>query len=454
MQRYCLVLSCLLATACGSVAGEPDATPPSDASHPQDAAPPDGTDLVTLTVVVSGSGAGVVTSDPAGIDCGSTCTLEVSRGTSVDLTASPNGTSAVAGWSGGGCSSGSSCTVDVDADLTVTVTFEPKKYTVTVAVAGAGAVTSDPSGISCGDDCVEEYEVGTMVTLTATPLLGSTFAGWSGGGCSDTGSCQFTVTGEISVSASFQCPSGSATFNYTGGAQTLDRPLCVTSIAVDARGAAGGYSRYNDTLQHGVGGRGGRVQATLAITAADAVTVVVGGVGANGTATTGGAGGFNGGGGGGANIDSSIQTGGGGGGASDVRIGGVAVADRVVVAAGGGGAATCGSGAYNGGPGGGLTGGAPPASCGGTLPTGGTQSAGGTGGSYPNWCDAEDGALATGADGCSPSGAGGAGAGYYGGGGGAWNGGAGGSSYAMDGATEVAHTADFQDGNGQVIISW
>jgi hypothetical protein len=46
--------------------------------------------------------------------------------------------------------------------------------------SGSGTVTSTPSGINCGTDCSEIYNGGTVVTLTATPDAGSTFAGWSG----------------------------------------------------------------------------------------------------------------------------------------------------------------------------------------------------------------------------------------------------------------------------------
>lgn len=46
---------------------------------------------------------------------------------------------------------------------------------------GGGTVTSSPAGIDCGADCDESYDLGTQVTLTATPAAGSSFAGWSGG---------------------------------------------------------------------------------------------------------------------------------------------------------------------------------------------------------------------------------------------------------------------------------
>ncbi len=44
------------------------------------------------------------------------------------------------------------------------------------------------------------------MTLTATPDAGSTFAGWSGEGCSGTGTCQVTVSGVGAVIATFGKP--------------------------------------------------------------------------------------------------------------------------------------------------------------------------------------------------------------------------------------------------------
>jgi hypothetical protein len=77
--------------------------------------------------------------------------------------------------------------------------------TVTKAGSGSGTVTSDGrrSGVNCGSDCSESYPSGSSVSLTATPASGSTFAGWSGGGCSGTGSCHLTINADTSVTAIF-----------------------------------------------------------------------------------------------------------------------------------------------------------------------------------------------------------------------------------------------------------
>src|SRR5688500_9569504 len=52
---------------------------------------------------------------------------------------------------------------------------------------GSGTVTSNPTGINCGTTCSRSFSGGTSVTLSAVPASGSVFAGWSGGGCSGTG---------------------------------------------------------------------------------------------------------------------------------------------------------------------------------------------------------------------------------------------------------------------------
>src|SRR5208283_3647371 len=72
---------------------------------------------------------------------------------------------------------------------------------------GSGTVTSSPSGISCGSTCAASYSSGTRVTLTASPASGSTFAGWSGGGCSGTGTCSVTMYVATSVTATFRSTS-------------------------------------------------------------------------------------------------------------------------------------------------------------------------------------------------------------------------------------------------------
>ncbi len=82
------------------------------------------------------------------------------------------------------------------------------QYTLTVSKAGTGTGTVTGSGISCGTDCSEAYDSGTVVTLTATASSGSQFSGWSGGGCSGTGQCVTSMTASKTVTATFTSECG------------------------------------------------------------------------------------------------------------------------------------------------------------------------------------------------------------------------------------------------------
>jgi IPT/TIG domain/Divergent InlB B-repeat domain/PASTA domain len=72
-----------------------------------------------------------------------------------------------------------------------------RAFTVTVAGTGSGSVTCN------GGACAAGYTEGTSVTLAAGAGAGSTFAGWSGGGCSGTGGCVVTVNADTAVTATF-----------------------------------------------------------------------------------------------------------------------------------------------------------------------------------------------------------------------------------------------------------
>lgn len=72
--------------------------------------------------------------------------------------------------------------------------------------AELGTVTSTTPGIHCGADCTQDYDYGTDVILNAVPAPDSIFLGWSGGGCSGTGTCTVTVDSNKTVIALFQGP--------------------------------------------------------------------------------------------------------------------------------------------------------------------------------------------------------------------------------------------------------
>ena len=243
------------------------------------------------------------------------------------------------------------------------------------------------------------------------------------------------------------------TFSYTGSVQTYVVPTGIMSLRIDARGAQGGGEACYSAFQS-VGGCGGRVLATVAVTPGQVLLIIVGEKPGTGAAPI-GPGGYGGGG-----IDSgwsSSWPGAGGGGAT--RIIDFVSGSVLMVAGGGGGGGgdACASGAGDlGGGGGGLTGGTGistgcSAAGGGT---GGTQTAGGAAGicssdwGYP-------GSLSIGGNVNSLElGSGGGGGGWYGGGSGAdGGGGGGGSSYTNPAyATSVTHYRGYNCGNGEVFI--
>ncbi len=158
-----------------------------------------------LTAAKIGNGSGAVSSNPAGINFGDDSSESYTHGTAIVMTATPATGSTFAGWSGGGCTgTGSTCTVTLTAATTVTASFTLNSYGVTAAKAGNGdgTITSTPAGINCGTACNEIFSFGALVTLSASSMTGSTFAGWSGGVCSGA-ICSFIVDAAKSVIGTF-----------------------------------------------------------------------------------------------------------------------------------------------------------------------------------------------------------------------------------------------------------
>ncbi len=165
-----------------------------------------------LAVSLDGDGSGTVTG--AGINCfdgpGADCSETYSGGTAVTLSAAAAAGSTFTGWSGGSCSGTGDCVLMMTETRLVTATFTlvpPIEYALTVFLDGDGSGTVTGAGINCfdgpGADCSETYSDGTAVTLSAAAAAGSTFTGWSGGGCSGTGDCVLAMTEAKQVTATF-----------------------------------------------------------------------------------------------------------------------------------------------------------------------------------------------------------------------------------------------------------
>ena len=192
MPRVAAVVCCLssiLLVLCGCGGGG------SSSSFP--------TGSVQLSVKAAGAGAGTVSSNPAGIDCGQACTASFSSGTQVALTASPTANSFFAGWSGA-CSGTGVCNVTLMQNISVMASFSTSPVlTVALGGTGKGGVTSNPSGINCGQTCSASFDPNTLVTLTATAAANSSFAGWTGASCGSGPTCVVTLSASEKVTAIF-----------------------------------------------------------------------------------------------------------------------------------------------------------------------------------------------------------------------------------------------------------
>ena len=106
-----------------------------------------------ITVSKSGAGTGTVVSDPAGIDCGSTCQAGFSLASSVELSAQADAGSRFVGWTGA-CTGSEACVVDPPLDgLPVSVGAEFQKVPAakpTIRLLGKPTARSLRVRIGCG----------------------------------------------------------------------------------------------------------------------------------------------------------------------------------------------------------------------------------------------------------------------------------------------------------------
>jgi uncharacterized protein YkwD len=144
-----------------------------------------------------------------------------------------------------------------DSDIIVMDVFDPcaswsysqTQYELSVTLRGpaGGQVQSAPGGIDCGVDCSQFFSPGQTVTLTASTDACVDFAGWSGGGCSGTGSCTVNLQDHTAVMADFAARDADA--DQVPDCQDSDPDT--PNDAADAANAASG------TTDGGGGGSGG-----------------------------------------------------------------------------------------------------------------------------------------------------------------------------------------------------
>lgn len=152
------------------------------------------------------------------------CAGPYASGTALVIQATANSGSTFTGWSAGSgnatiCNNTTSnCAFTITANSSITANFAVNvtMFSVTAAAAtgngGGGTVQCSVSGGAAG--ACGSYPVGTAVSVIATPDGVSLFSGWSGASGSGltpncnsaTGPCNFTLTGNTSITGNFNRP--------------------------------------------------------------------------------------------------------------------------------------------------------------------------------------------------------------------------------------------------------
>ncbi|MGE6220294.1 DUF5018 domain-containing protein [Nubsella zeaxanthinifaciens] len=99
-------------------------------------------------------------------------------------------------WSGDLSGTTNPQTLTMNGNKTVTANFRViNTYRITTSVTGIGSITLNPAG--------GEYPDGTVVTVTANTVLGSTFQGWAGALSGNNATQTITVDGNKAITATF-----------------------------------------------------------------------------------------------------------------------------------------------------------------------------------------------------------------------------------------------------------
>jgi len=169
----------------------------------------------STTYLLNGQVNGSGTISGAGLSCSSGastgCSVAQAASATLILTATPSFGATFTGW-GGACSGTGTCTVSMTTAKTVIATFTTAARLSTTAqlsigVAGAGTVKATAGSCTNGVEklktCIQKYDLGKSVTLTATAAPGAKFTGWTGACFVKTTTCTVTMTSDLTVGATF-----------------------------------------------------------------------------------------------------------------------------------------------------------------------------------------------------------------------------------------------------------
>ena len=220
--------------------------------------------LYTLTTTRTGNGAGSITSTPAAITCGATCSATYNAGTTVTLTAAADPNSIFTGWSGA-CTGTGTCSMTMNAAKTAAATFTLRTFTISAASgtngsispAGAASVNygaiqtytiTPATGYHVSDVLVDGVSAGaitsyTFTNVTATHTISASFAINTS-----------TITAGVSTNGSIS-PAGAVSVNYGASKTYTITPATgyhVANVLVDgvSAGAVTSYTFTNVKASH------------------------------------------------------------------------------------------------------------------------------------------------------------------------------------------------------------
>jgi peptidoglycan/xylan/chitin deacetylase (PgdA/CDA1 family) len=190
----------------------------------------------TYSLTLSHSGQGSVTASPD--------QPGYTYGQQVTLTAVPATGWSFSAWSGA-CTGSGACVITIDDNQVVMAAFTQNEYNLAVTPVGSGTVTRDHAG---------PYHYGDVVQLSAAPVTGWSFSGWSGDLTGSTNPASITVDGNKAVTATFVAIQYALTVgSATGGTVTKNPDQATytygTSVQLTAAPASGWtFTNWNGDL--------------------------------------------------------------------------------------------------------------------------------------------------------------------------------------------------------------
>ncbi|MEW6001251.1 MAG: Ser-Thr-rich GPI-anchored membrane family protein [Nitrospirota bacterium] len=198
------------------------------------------TQRYTLTINRGGTGSGIVTSSPSGINCGSDCSETYNAGTPVTLAATPGATSTFTGWSGGNCNGNGQCVLSMNSNLTVTANFSAITTSLTLSSPNGGETWQAGTGQTIRWNYTGNPGADVKIELLRGGTLNRTITSSTSRGSGGSGSYTWTIPYSQSRGNDYKVKIASTTngtFNDIGDGnftitELLSGPTGTSSITV------------------------------------------------------------------------------------------------------------------------------------------------------------------------------------------------------------------------------